>query len=235
MHANNETGTIQPIKEIGDLCLQSKSTFLCDASQSLGKINVDVKENNIGLLLLSSHKIYGPKGAGVLFVSRRNPRVILEATLYGGSQENGFRPGTYNVPAIIGFGFAIEIAQKILWEEGARISKLRTLLEQQLCSLGKNFINGSIRNRLPNTTNILFSKQKASDLITKLPLLGVSLGSACTSATSLPSHVLKSMGLTEEEIFSSIRFSLGRYTTEAEIFNVIKMFNKLQHKKSDSQ
>jgi cysteine desulfurase len=183
-------------------------------------------------MCISAHKVYGPKGTGALYIRRKNPRPKPAPLIHGGGHEKGFRSGTLNVPGIVGFGEACELAKKKMWEEGERISKLRTLLEQSLTETGKNFINGSIRNRLHNTTNITFNRINSGTFIKELPDIAVATGSACTSAIPEPSHVLKSMGLSDEEANSSIRFSLGRFTTEEEITFAIEkiktVFTKLR-------
>jgi cysteine desulfurase len=217
MFANNETGVIQPIEEIGKICRQKKVLFFCDATQAAGKTRVDVNESQIDLMCISAHKLYGPKGIGAIYLRRKNPRVKPAPLIHGGGHEKGFRSGTLNVPAIVGFGEACESAEKKMWEEGERISKLRTLLEQSLVGLGNIFINGSIRNRLHNTTNISFKGVDSNALIPGIKDIAVATGSACTSASMEPSHVLKSMGLSDDLAHSSIRFSLGRFTTEEEI------------------
>ncbi len=217
MLANNETGVIHPIAEFSKIAHEHGCIFFCDATQAPGKIRIDIGELGVDLLSVSAHKMYGPKGTGALFVRRKSPRVILEAQMDGGGHENGLRSGTLNVPGIAGFGFAAKLAMENLWDDSTRISRLRTLLEQILTTNGIGYVNGDIKNRLPNTTNIFFPGFKASTLITKLPGLAVATGSACSSALPEPSHVLKAMGLSDEQSYSSIRFSLGRNTTEDEI------------------
>jgi cysteine desulfurase len=217
MFANNETGVIQPMAEIGKICKKKNVIFFCDATQAAGKIRVDVNENQIDLMCISAHKIYGPKGIGALYIRRKNPRVKPAPLIHGGGHEKGFRSGTLNVPAIVGFGEACELASKKLWEESERISKLRTLLEQSLTESGNAFINGSIRNRLHNTTNISFAGIDSSAFIPEIKDIAVATGSACTSASMEPSHVLNALGLSDDLAHSSIRFSLGRFTTEEEI------------------
>ena len=228
MYANNETGVIQPISEIAKIAHDKKCLFMSDATQAVGKtnstvtsMNEDVINDEPDLICFSAHKLYGPKGVGALFVRRKNPRVNLLPLIHGGSHENGFRSGTLNVPAIVGFGKACEIAQMELWDEAQRLSRLRTFLEQSLQDIGNVFVNGSIKNRICNTTNISFQGIKADALIKKLHSIALAMGSACSSAISEPSHVLKAMGLSNEMSFSSIRFSLGRFTTESEIQEVI--------------
>lgn len=222
MYSNNETGVIQPIKPIADLVHTNNSIFMCDATQAVGKINIDVEDEHIDLLCMSAHKMYGPKGIGALYVRRKEPRVSLFPQIDGGGHERGLRSGTLNVTGIVGFGKSCEIAQKEMWEDAARISKLRTRLEQFLCDLENVFINGSTKHRLFNVSNITFHGIRSEDLIKKIPTIAVAMGSACTSATNEPSHVLKAMGLSDADSYSAIRFSLGKYTTDAEITEVIE-------------
>lgn len=227
MYVNNETGVIQPVKQIADLIHLNNSIFLCDATQALGKINIDVDDEHIDLMCLSAHKFYGPKGVGALYVRRKNPRVTLFPQMDGGGHERGLRSGTLNVTGIVGLGKACEIAKLEMWEDAARISILRTRLEQQICSLENVFINGSTKHRLFNTTNICFHEIRSETIINKIPNIAVAMGSACTSAIAEPSHVLKAMGLNDEDSYSSIRFSLGKYTTDAEINEVVETFIKV--------
>ena len=189
---------------------------MSDATQAAGKINVDVEADRIDLLCLSAHKFYGPKGIGALYVRRKDPRVNVSPLIHGGGHERGLRSGTLNVPAIVGFGKACEIAGKEMWEDAERISKFRTMLEQGLQKPENVFINGSVKNRLSNTTNLSFQGLKAAELIVKLPDLAMATGSACTSAVAEPSHVLRAMGMSDEMAYSSIRFSLGKFTTKEE-------------------
>jgi cysteine desulfurase len=226
MYANNETGVIQPIQQIADLVHMNNSIFMCDATQTVGKINCDVEEEHIDLMCLSAHKLYGPKGVGALYVRRKNPRVTLYPQIDGGGHERGLRSGTLNVTGIVGLGKACEIAHQEMWDDSARISKLRTKLEQHLCDIENVFINGSTKNRLFNVTNITFQGIRSETLINKIPGICIAMGSACTSAIAEPSHVLKAMGLSDEDSYSSVRFSLGKYTTDSEINEVIKIVSK---------
>ncbi|MBI4930838.1 MAG: aminotransferase class V-fold PLP-dependent enzyme [Bacteroidetes bacterium] len=229
MVANNETGVIQPINEISKIVHEKGSIFMSDATQAVGKINVDVESDGIDLLCLSAHKFYGPKGIGVLYVRRKNPRVSLPPLIHGGGHERGLRSGTLNVPAIVGLGKACELAEKEMWNDAQRISALRTLLEQHFLGLKNVFVNGSIKNRLPNVTNLFFQNVKADSLIAKLPEVAVSAGSACSSEIPEPSYVLKAMGIPDEMAYSSIRFSLGKFTTKEEIdFVCGKMKEKIK-------
>ncbi|MFN0187971.1 MAG: cysteine desulfurase family protein [Bacteroidia bacterium] len=222
MMANNETGVIQDCEEIGRICRERKIIFLSDTTQAAGKVRVNVYEQSLDLCTLSAHKIYGPKGIGALYVRRKSPRVTLHAQITGGGHERGLRSGTLNVPAIVGFGKACELANEGGWDFGIHTSRWRTFLEQQLTiEYGHGFINGSVKSRLPNTTNLCFPKIKSERLIKALPTLGMSMGSACTSAIPQPSHVLKAMGLSDAEIYSSVRISIGKNTSEEEIKETI--------------
>ena len=229
MLANNETGAINNAEEISKVVHAFDSFFICDATQAIGKINVDVQELGIDLMPISAHKFYGPKGVGALYMRRKNPRVTLQALSFGGGHEKALRPGTLNVAGIVGMGKAAQLAQQNLWNYAAHTSHLRTRLEHHFqYKFGTDvYINGSIKNRLPNTTNILFVNKKASELLAKLPLLAANTGSACASAISKPSHVLTAMGLTESEAYSSIRFSFGKYNTVEEVEEVAVMFEKI--------
>jgi len=227
MYANNETGVIQPIKEISTITHQHNAIFFCDATQVVGKINVDVEDEHIDLMCMSAHKFYGPKGIGALYVRRKNPRVALFPQIDGGGHERGLRSGTLNVTGIVGFGKACEIAKEEMWLDATRISQLRIQLEQSLCNFPDVFINGSTKDRLFNTTNICFRGKRSESVINKIPNIAVAMGSACTSATAAPSHVLKAMGLTDEESYASIRFSLGKYTTHEEIVSALEAFESL--------
>ena len=189
---------------------------------------INVNELGVDLLCLSAHKFYGPKGVGALFVRRKNPRVSLEAQITGGGHERNLRSGTLNVPGIVGLGKACEIAQEEMWDTNTKISALRAKLEHYLLDIPGVRINGSTRYRLYNTANICFSGTKADSIITKInSRICVSSGSACTSALAQPSHVLKAMGLSDEDCYSSIRFSLGKYTTEEEIEETIQLLKKV--------
>lgn len=223
MMANNETGTIQDVAAIGDLCEEKNIVFLSDTTQAFGKIRVDVKENKFGLACLSSHKFYGPKGVGALYRSRKNPRIRLHPLLTGGGQENGFRSGTLNVPGIVGMGAAAKIASDNLWDYGINTSRLRTIIEQSFELHCAGRINGYMKHRLPNTTNVLIPGIKAEQLIKLVDKVAFSTGSACTSALPEPSHVLKAMGLTDVEVYSSMRFSVGLENTQEEVLDAVKI------------
>lgn len=210
MMVNNETGVIMTVKEAAEIAHANGSLFFTDATQAAGKLRIDVNELGADLLCISAHKMYGPKGTGILYVRRKNPRVHLDPLIDGGGHENGIRSGTLNVPGIIGMQKAAEVCIRRYWDDSSMISKLRTLLEQILTDDGFGYINGSVRNRIYNTTNICFPGIRASELMTRLPEIEFSSGSACSSALPAPSHVLTAMGLTEEQAYSSVRFSLGR-------------------------
>ena len=231
MYANNETGVIQPIKEIGRMAKKHGVLFFTDATQAIGKIPVNVIEDNIDVMSFSAHKIYGPKGVGALYVRRKDPRVRLTAQIDGGGHERGMRSGTLNVPGIAGFGKACEILQIDFSKESARIKALRNMFESGILQSGNALINGSIANRLPNTSNVQFKDVHGDNLVSSISkYLAVSSGSACTSATLEPSYVLQEMGLQKEEAKSSIRFSMGRFTTEEEISFAIQVINDVASK-----
>lgn len=218
MYANNETGVIQPVADIARIVHSKKSIFCCDATQALGKLQVDVQRDGIDLLCVSAHKLYGPKGAGALYVRRRDPRVSLEPLVHGGGHERGLRSGTLNVPGIVGLGKACTIT---VYDD--KVRTIRDHLEQNIKTLfsGQATINGENAPRLSNTSNVLFPF-KAERFIHHLKnKVAVATGSACTSAENRPSHVLTAMGLSREQAESSIRFSLGKDTTRAEIDELI--------------
>lgn len=217
MYANNEIGCINPIKEIGELAHQNNILFHTDATQAIGKIPVDVIADNIDLASFSGHKIYGPKGIGALYVRRKNPRVKVTSQIDGGGHERGMRSGTLNVTGIVGLGKACEIAGKQMAEESQRLSKLRDKLEAELLKLEETYLNGSITKRLPHVSNISFKYIEGEGLMMGVKDIAVSSGSACTSASLEPSYVLKNLGLDDELAHSSLRFGLGRFTTEEEI------------------
>ncbi|TXD83165.1 cysteine desulfurase [Subsaximicrobium wynnwilliamsii] len=216
MLANNETGLIHPMKQIEKIVHSKGVKLMSDITQAVGKIPVDLKELNLDLAIFSSHKLYGPKGVGALYINKKN-KVEIDQTVFGGGQEKGMRPGTLNVPGIVGFGKATEIASEEMQEESIRISKLRNRLEALLEEIEDVLINSKNSDRLPNTTNVSFGNSDGNQLIRKLNSLAVSRGSACTSNLINPSHVLKAMGLSDEVALSSLRISLGRNTTLADI------------------
>ena len=218
MLANNETGVLQPVKEIGAIAKQHGIIFFTDATQAAGKIPVDVQADNIDMLCMSAHKIYGPKGVGALYVRRKNPRVSLAAQIDGGGHERGMRSGTLNVPGIVALGKSCAICLQQMDEESRSIGALRDQLEQGLTQMKNITVNGSIIHRLPNVTNLAFAGIAGNKLLTEISrTIAVSSGSACTSANPEPSHVLKAMKLNDELAKSSIRFGLGRFTTREEI------------------
>ena len=218
MYANNEIGVLHPIAEIGKLCKERGVLFHCDAVQAIGKVPVNVITDNIDLMSISGHKIYGPKGVGALYVRRRNPRVQLTAQIDGGGHERGMRSGTLNVPGIVGLGKACELAQKEMAEEAVRMAALRDRLRDKLtAALDETFINGSQTHRLPNNLNISFAYVEGESLLMGINDVAVSSGSACTSATLEPSYVLKALGAGDDLAHSSIRFGIGRFNTEEEI------------------
>ena len=222
MLVNNETGVIQPIREIAQLAHEAGALFMTDATQAVGKLPIDVDALNIDLLAFSAHKFYGPKGIGGLFVRQRRPnKVRLEALLHGGGHERGLRSGTLNVPGIVGMGKAAELAKLEMTKETKRIMSLRDQLETALLTISGTSINGNREHRLYNVTNMYFENCDSDALIMGLEGMAVSNGSACTAASIGPSHVLLAMGLNETEAFSCLRFSLGRFTTEADIIAAI--------------
>jgi cysteine desulfurase len=218
MHANNEVGTIHPIEEIGKVAKAAGVLFHVDAAQTAGKIAIDVEKMGIDILSISAHKMYGPKGVGGLYVRRTNPRVRLSPVVHGGGHERGFRSGTLNVPGIVGLGTAAEICLNEMETDAARVSALRDRLKNNLFSqLDEIFLNGDPLKRLPNNLNISFAFVEGEAMMMGLNEVAVSSGSACTSASLEPSYVLKAMGIGEELAHTSIRFGLGRFTTQEEI------------------
>lgn len=217
--ANNETGVIQDLEKISAITHEHNALFFSDTTQLAGKLMLDVNEMGLDLCCLSSHKLYGPKGVGALYVRRKNPRVSMIPLIHGGGHENNKRSGTLNVSGIVGFGKACELAQQEYWENSSNISKLRGFLEHQLLEINNLRINGSTRYRLYNTANLYFPPlPDGSSVFSKIKNdYAVSLGSACTSAHQEPSHVLQNMGLTKAEAENSIRFSFGKQNTSAEI------------------
>ncbi|QKZ12215.1 cysteine desulfurase family protein [Spirosoma sp. KUDC1026] len=227
MWANNETGVIQPIREIAQLAHDTGALFMTDATQAVGKLPIDVDKDGIDLLTFSAHKFYGPKGVGGLYVRQHNlagssiRKVKLEAVLHGGGHERGLRSGTLNVPGIVGMGKAAELAPIADRQEIQRLTSLRDQLESELLQIPGTSVNGDREQRLYNTTNICFENCDSDALIMGLEGIAVSNGSACTAASIDPSHVLLAMGLSETEAFSCLRFSLGRFSTEADVIATI--------------
>ncbi len=218
MHANNEIGTINPIKEIGKLCKEKGVIFHTDACQTFAKVPIDVEDMGIDLLSCSGHKIYGPKGVGALYVRRKRPRVRCEPVLHGGGHERGMRSGTLNVPGIVGMGKAAELCFDNMAEETKFVGGLRDRLKDKLFSqLDEIFLNGHATERIPNNLNISFLYVEGESLMMGFSDVAVSSGSACTSASLEPSYVLKALGLGDDLAHSSIRFSLGRFTTQQEV------------------
>lgn len=227
MWANNETGVIQPMKEIGDICAKHGVLFMSDATQVVGKIPVNPREVGVHIMAFTAHKMYGPKGVGALYVSRKNPRVKVTAQMDGGGHERGMRSGTLNVPGIVGFGKAAEIARLEMAQDAARLSALRDKLEKGLCQLEETYINGSLEHRMPHVTNISFKHVEGEGLMmTFNQNIAVSSGSACTSASLEPSYVLVALGLGDDLAHSSLRFSLGRFTTEEDVDYTIEAVSK---------
>ncbi|CAN5647607.1 IscS subfamily cysteine desulfurase [soil metagenome] len=234
MYANNETGVIQPIKIISELSHSVGSLFMTDATQAIGKIPVNVDELGIDLLCMSGHKLYAPKGVGALYVRQRNTRVILPTFIHGGGHEKGVRSGTLNVASIVAFSHACFLAQKEMNKNFHFILSLRNYLENELLKIEGTRVNGDKEARLFNTTNIIFVNADSDAIIMGLsnpdtndPLIAVSNGSACTSTSIKPSHVLTAMGLSELEAFSSIRFSIGKCNSKKEIELVIEFVTKI--------
>jgi cysteine desulfurase len=218
MYANNEIGVMQPIAEIGKIAKQSGVLFHVDAAQAAGKIPVDVVADGIDLLSITAHKMYGPKGVGALYVRRKNPRVQISALLDGGGHERGLRSGTLNVPGIVGFGKACEICEAEMPAESQRLRALRDKLKDAIANgLADTNVNGSLAHRLPHNINISFADVESDALLMGIGDVAVSNGSACTSATIEPSHVLKALGVSDDLAHSSIRFGLGRFNTDEEV------------------
>ncbi|MCX8482042.1 MAG: IscS subfamily cysteine desulfurase [Crocinitomicaceae bacterium] len=233
MYGNNELGVIQPIREIGKLCKEKGVLFHTDATQAVGKIPVDVLADNIDLMSFTAHKMYGPKGIGALYVRRKNPRVKVTAQMDGGGHERGMRSGTLNVPGIVGLGKACELARLEMDAEAIRLSALRDKLEKALLNLEESYVNGSIEHRLPHTANISFKYVEGEGLMMGIKDIAVSSGSACTSASLEPSYVLKNLGLDDELAHSSLRFGLGRFTTEEEVDYTINCVTEAVNKLRD--
>ncbi|PWK77445.1 cysteine desulfurase [Mucilaginibacter oryzae] len=226
MYGNNEIGVIQPVKEIAAIAHKHGALFMTDATQAVGKIPVDVNADGIDLLALSAHKMYGPKGVGALYVRRKGPRVKVTAQMDGGGHERGMRSGTLNVPGIVGLGKACEICLEEMESEAKRLSALRDKLQAALTQLEESYVNGNVDHRLPHVANISFKYVEGEGLMMAMKDLAVSSGSACTSASLEPSYVLKSLGLSDDLAHSSIRFGLGRFTTEEEVDYAVEVTRK---------
>ena len=217
MYGNNEIGVVQDIKAISDIAKKNGILFHTDATQTVGKIPVDVIADGIDLMSFTAHKMYGPKGVGALYVRRKNPRVKVTSQMDGGGHERGMRSGTLNVPGIVGFGKACEIAQNEMAGEALRLGVMRDRLEKELLTMEEAYVNGNTLHRLPHVANISFKFVEGEGLMMGTKDIAVSSGSACTSASLEPSYVLKSLGLDDELAHSSLRFGLGRFTTDEEI------------------
>ena len=217
MYGNNETGTINNIREITRIAHSHGALFMTDGTQAVGKIPVDVNADGIDIMAFTAHKMYGPKGIGALYVRRKNPRVKVTAQMDGGGHERGMRSGTLNVPGIVGLGKACELARLEMAADTARLSVLRDRLEKELTTMEETYVNGSVEHRLPHVTNISFKYVEGEGLMMGVKDLAVSSGSACTSASLEPSYVLKALGLSDDLAHSSLRFGLSRFTTDEQI------------------
>ncbi len=218
MYGNNEIGVIQPVREISKIARKHGVLFFTDGTQAVGKVPVDVNADGIDLMAFSGHKMYGPKGVGALYVRRKNPRVKVTSQMDGGGHERGMRSGTLNVPAIVGFGKACELCMNEMESEAKRLSKMRDRLEASLMELEESYVNGNREHRLPHTTNISFKYVEGEGLMMGFNKdIALSSGSACTSASLEPSYVLKALGLGDDLAHSSLRFGLGRFTTDEQI------------------
>ena len=227
MYANNEIGVVQPIREISAIAKKNGVLVFTDAVQAVGKIPVDVNKDGIDLMAFTAHKMYGPKGIGALYVRRKNPRVKVTAQMDGGGHERGMRSGTLNVPGIVGFGKACEICMNEMEADSQRISKMRNHLETELMKLEEAYVNGSTAHRLPHVTNISFKHVEGEGLLMGFNKnIALSSGSACTSASLEPSYVLKALGLGDDLAHSSLRFGLGRFTTDEQIDYTIKAISE---------
>jgi cysteine desulfurase len=233
MYGNNEIGVVQEIKKISAIARKHGVLFHTDATQAVGKIPVNVETDGIDLMSFSGHKMYGPKGIGALYVRRKNPRVKVTAQMDGGGHERGMRSGTLNVPGIVGLGKAAEIAMLDMEKDAIRLSALRDKLEAALSTLEESYVNGNKEHRLPHTTNISFKYVEGEGLMMAMKDLAVSSGSACTSASLEPSYVLKSLGLNDDLAHSSIRFGLGRFTTDEEVDYAIEITKNAVNKLRD--
>ncbi len=231
MYANNEVGTVMPMREISSMAKKRGVLVFSDATQAVGKIPVDVNKDGIDLMAFTAHKMYGPKGVGALYVRRKNPRVKVTAQIDGGGHERGMRSGTLNVPGIVGFGKACEIALQDMQEDNKRIIKLRNKLEIELLKIEEAYLNGDKVHRLPHVTNISFKYVEGEGLMMGFNKeIALSSGSACTSASLEPSYVLKALGLGDDLAHSSLRFGLGRFTTEDQIDYTIEQVTRTVNK-----
>ncbi|WP_205754982.1 IscS subfamily cysteine desulfurase [Azoarcus sp. DD4] len=225
MFVNNEIGVVQPIAEIGEICRDKGIVFHVDAAQATGKVDIDLARLKVDLMSFSAHKTYGPKGIGALYV-RRKPRVRLEAQMHGGGHERGLRSGTLATHQIVGMGEAFRIAREEMVEENARIRRLRDKLLAGLTDIEATYVNGDLEHRVPHNLNISFAYVEGESLIMAIKDIAVSSGSACTSASLEPSYVLRALGRNDELAHSSIRFTIGRFTTEEEIDYTIDLLHK---------
>ena len=232
MHVNNEIGVIQDLQSIGDICRENKVFFHVDAAQSAGKIEINLDSLPVDLMSFSAHKIYGPKGMGALYVSRK-PRVRLEAQIHGGGHERGMRSGTLATHQIVGMGEAFAIAKAEMKEEGEKTQRLRERLLAGFTDMEEVVVNGDLDQRIAGNLNISFNYVEGESLMMAISDVAVSSGSACTSASLEPSYVLRALGLTDELAHSSIRFSIGRYTTEQDVDNAIKLVREKVQKLRD--
>lgn len=231
MYANNEIGTINPMKEISAIAKKHNVLVFSDATQAVGKVPVDVNKDGIDLMAFTAHKMYGPKGVGALYVRRKNPRVKVTAQIDGGGHERGMRSGTLNVPGIVGFGKACEICMNEMEEETKRVSALRDKLQNALLKIEESYLNGDKEHKLPHVTNISFKYVEGEGLMMGFNKnIAVSSGSACTSASLEPSYVLKALGLGDDLAHSSLRFGLGRFTTEEQIDYTIEQVTNTVNK-----
>jgi len=231
MHVNNEIGVIQPIKELGAICKNKGIIFHVDAAQSMGKLSINVDDMGIDLLSISAHKLYGPKGVGALYVRRKNPRVQLQPIMFGGGHERGIRSGTLPVPNIVGLGKACDIAADVMIEENLRISQLRDTLLKGIRAENPNAsINGSMEHRVAGNLNMSFPGANNEAIIAAVPDIAISSGSACTTSTMEPSHVLLALGMSKNEVYSSLRFGIGRFNTEKDVETAIKVINRCMQK-----
>lgn len=226
MYANNETGVISPVYEIAEITTSKQVLFFCDATQAIGKIPVSVQKSLIDMIAFSAHKIHGPKGVGALYIKRKNRRIQLEPLLHGGGQENHLRAGTLNVPGIVGFGAAALKAQELMAFESLRLKELRDHLEKEILKIEETYSNGSEANRLSHVSNVTIRFLKAEQIMSKLGSIAMASGSACSTGSLEPSHVLLAMGLEKDDAHASLRLSLGRFTTKEEIETSIQLLKK---------
>ena len=231
MHVNNEIGVIQPIKELGAICKNKNVIFHVDAAQSVGKIPLNIDDMGIDLLSISAHKFYGPKGVGALYIRRKDPRVQLQPVMFGGGHERGVRSGTLPVPNIVGMGRACDLAADVMNEENLKITTLRDALLQGIRDKNPNaLVNGSMEKRVAGNLNMSFPGVNNEAIIAAIPEIAISSGSACTTSTMEPSHVLLALGMSKEEAYSSLRFGIGRFNTEQDIHIAVKSINSCMKK-----